>query len=139
MRNPALAEDHLRRAASRLKAIQVLYDERSWADVVRESQEAVELCLKALLFRAQIEVPRLNDVSPLLTEHEGRLPQFVRAKIPFLVKVSKALRRDRDLAFYGSDDLTPSEFYSEKDAREALQDAREVHRIVDEGVRGARG
>lgn len=48
MRNPDLAADYLRRAESRLKAVAVLMDEESWADVVRESQEIVELCLKAL-------------------------------------------------------------------------------------------
>ena len=63
MHNPDLAADYLRRAGSRLKALAVLMDEESWADVVRESQEVVEICLKALLRSARIEVPRIHDVS----------------------------------------------------------------------------
>ena len=41
MRNRDLAADHLRRASARLRALEVLFDAASWADVVRESQEIV--------------------------------------------------------------------------------------------------
>ncbi len=37
MRNESLVEDYLNRASARLKAIAVLQEERSFADVVRES------------------------------------------------------------------------------------------------------
>jgi len=46
MRNPDLGRDYVERAKRRLKAIDMLYSEKGWADVVRESQEAVELALK---------------------------------------------------------------------------------------------
>ena len=36
------------------------------------------------------------------------------------------MRRDSELAFYGSEDLTPSEFYNRDDAELALTDARYV-------------
>ncbi len=36
----------------------------------------------------------------------------------------KALQRDRELAFYGAEDLTPSGFYSREDAEEARAGAR---------------
>ena len=39
MRNRTLAADHVRRAEARLKALDALYEAKSWADVVRESQE----------------------------------------------------------------------------------------------------
>ena len=47
MQNKNLAEDYLKRAAIRLKAVEVLLNYKSYADVVRESQEVVELALKA--------------------------------------------------------------------------------------------
>ena len=37
MRNTGLAFDYVRRAAIRLQALDVLFDNSSWADVVRES------------------------------------------------------------------------------------------------------
>ena len=49
MRNRDLAADHVRRAIARLRTLDVLFDAESWADVVREAQEVVELALKGLL------------------------------------------------------------------------------------------
>ena len=134
MYNPDLTADYLRRAASRLKAIEVLLAESSWADVVRESQEVVEICLKALLRHARIEVPRLHDVSPVLEDNRDRLPAAALPHLDRLSEVSRSLRRDRELAFYGSEDLTPNEFYRREDAETALQDATFVYGTVVEAV-----
>ena len=130
MRNPDLAADYLRRAESRLKAVAVLMDEESWADVVRESQEIVELCLKALLRIAGVDPPRIHDVSGVLVDHESRLPERARRRLPDLVRISRSLRRDRELAFYGSEDLTPGHFYGPEDASEALEGAQLVCAVV---------
>lgn len=130
MRNPDLAADYLRRARSRLKAVGVLMDEESWADVVRESQEVVEICLKATLRRAGVDPPRVHDVSGVLVENESRLPERVRRRLDDLVRISRGLRRDRELAFYGSEDLTPSQFYGADDAKEALEGARLVYEVA---------
>src|SRR5271157_2373309 len=127
MFNDALASDYLKRAGHRLKALQVLMAEESWADVVRESQELVEITLKALLRAARIEVPRVHDVSPLLEQNREMLPAGIRPRINELVGISRFLRRDRELALYGSEDLTPSEFYTKEDAVTALAHARLVH------------
>jgi len=136
MRNESLARDYLDRATARLKALEVLERERSWADVVRESQEVVELTLKALLRASGIEVPRVHDVSPIIVENVGRLPESVREHTDDLCRVSRTLRRDRELAFYGSEDLTPSEFYGAGDAAEARASAERVVRIVRAGILG---
>ena len=130
MRNPDLAADYLRRARSRLKAVGVLMDEESWADVVRESQEIVEICLKAALRQAGVDPPRVHDVSGVLVENASRLPERVRRRLDDLVRISRALRRDRELAFYGSEDLTPSQFYGAADAGEALEGARLVYEVA---------
>jgi hypothetical protein len=112
----------------------MLFQEQSWADVVRESQEIVEIALKALLRSCRIEVPRIHDVSPLLEENLGTLPACIREKVPELARISRSLRRDRELAFYGSEDLTPSEFYHRDDAEKALADARLVHAEVSKAM-----
>jgi HEPN domain-containing protein len=123
MQNKNLAADYLWRAQKRLKAVQVLYDETAWADVVRESQEIVELSLKALLRHYHIEVPRIHDVSGVLEQESERFPKVIQDQIKEMVRISKQLRRDRELAFYGSEDLTPSEFYTEPDAKDAQSKA----------------
>lgn len=122
MRNQDLAIDYIKRAEIRLSAIQVLFDFKSWADVVRESQEAIELALKALLRSHGIDFPRIHDVSKILEAERGRMPNEI--DIPKLASISKELRRDREIAFYGSEDLTPSDFYDITDAERALEYAR---------------
>ncbi|MFQ5718548.1 MAG: HEPN domain-containing protein [Acidobacteriota bacterium] len=130
MRNRDLAADYVRRAGVRLKALDVLFDGESWADVVREAQEIVELALKGLLRARGIEAPRIHDVSEILLGERDRLPNKLQKDAPRLAKVSKQLRRDRELAFYGTEDLTPSDFYSQEDATDARDGARLTVRLV---------
>ena len=129
MKNVDLARDYIIRAENRLAAVAVLFERKGYADVVRESQEIVELSLKGLLRLAQVEVPRIHDVGPLLIEMKERLPGQARPHVEALARISKEMRRDRELAFYGSEDLTPSDFYQEKDATKAMEDARWVQSI----------
>jgi len=126
MRNPDLAGDYIRRAVVRLDALDVLFDGESWADVVREAQEIVELTLKALLRVSGIDPPRVHDVSDILMAERDRLPPALTAELEFLTRTSRTLRRDRELAFYGAEDLTPSGFYSREDAEEAREGARKT-------------
>lgn len=128
MRNPDLARDYVRRCVIRLGALDVLFEGESWADVVRESQEVVELTLKALLRVSGIDPPRIHDVSEVLLSERERLPADLGEEIEALAGISRDLRRDRELAFYGAEDLTPTDFYSRQDAKKAMAAAR---RVVD--------
>jgi len=130
MRNRDLAADYVRRAAVRLEAIDVLFEAASWADVVRESQEVVELALKGLLRSCAVEAPRIHDVSDVLLAERERLPEPLRAEVERLATISRDLRRDRELAFYGAEDLTPSSFYSQADGVRAREGAAFVVRLV---------
>ena len=130
MQNPDLAADYVRRAEVRLATLDVLSEAESWADVVREAQEIVELALKGLLRSCGIDPPRIHDVSDVLLAERERLPAAVRESLEELTEVSRQLRRDRELAFYGAEDLTPTGFYSREDARRAQEGARTVVRVV---------
>ncbi len=134
MRNRDLAADYVQRAATRLRALDVLFEEQSWADVVRESQEIVELALKGLLRSHGVEAPRVHDVSDVLAAEADRFPKPLRTEIPRMAAISRDLRRDRELAFYGAEDLTPSSFYSEPDAARAREGARLVTSLVRSAV-----
>lgn len=135
MRNMELARDYLRRATVRLDALDVLFDAGSWADVVRESQEIVELALKGLLRSRGIEPPRVHDVSGILLAERDRLPAELDCDVDWLADTFRQLRRDRELAFYGAEDLTPTDFYSRADASAARKGARRVVELVDPFVR----
>ena len=90
MQNRDLAADYVRRAEVRLKALDVLIEGESWADVVRESQEIVELALKGLLRSCGIDPPRIHDVSDVLVAERERLPEAVREGLEELTGISGA-------------------------------------------------
>lgn len=134
MKNKALVQDYLDRSRARLKALHTLMAEKSYADVAREAQEIVELCSKGILRANAIEPARVHDVSDQLEEMRQKLSASKGRDIEIVIEASRTLRRDRELAFYGGEDLTPSEFYREKDAKEALKFATDCVRIFGEYV-----
>jgi HEPN domain-containing protein len=136
MRNRDLAIDYVGRAAIRIEALDVLFAHQGWADVVREAQEAVELALKGLLRAHGVEPPRIHDVSEVLLAERARLPDDLQGELEALAAISRDLRRDRELAFYGAEDLTPSGFYTKADAERARDGARRVVRAVRPHVPG---
>lgn len=124
MKNKSLTKDYIVRGGIRLEALQVLFNREGYADVVREAQEIVELVSKALIRHLGGEPARVHDVSAQLVELKARIPAEEHEGLEKLIAVSRELRRDRELAFYGTEDLTPSEFYSKQDAERALSQAR---------------
>ena len=130
MQNRTLASDYVHRAEVRLQALEVLFNAESWADVVREAQEIVELALKGLLRACGVDPPRTHDVSDVLRAEQERLPAALRSEVEALAAISRDLRRDRELAFYGAEDLTPSGFYSQRDAERAFEGARTTVALV---------
>ena len=64
----ALAVDYMRRARLRVRAVEALIAAEDFADAVRESQESVELAVKALLKLKGLAYPRAHDVARLLRD-----------------------------------------------------------------------
>ncbi len=64
------------------------------------------------------------------------MPEALKGELERLCEISKDLRRDRELAFYGAEDLTPSGFYSRDDAQEARRGARTTVELVEPHVTG---
>ena len=65
-------------------------------------------------------------IADVLLSERQRLPAELAPHVDRLAAISRALRRDRELAFYGAEDLTPSTFYRESDAEMARASARDV-------------
>ena len=123
MTNESLALSYLVKAQKRLKALAVLRDEAAHSDVVREAQELVELALKGMLRAIGIEPPKFHDVGGLLVEHQAKFSRDVREALPRAAKISKRLRRERELAFYGDIDFIPTEEYGPADSVRAYDEA----------------
>jgi len=127
---PALAADYLRRAGMRTHAIVTLIAIGDFPDAVREAQESVELAVKALLKLKGLGYPRAHDVARLLRDGAIAGPLLTGDEIAEVERTSKALRRDRELSFYGDEDVVPLEYYERSDAEAALAGLRRVVELV---------
>ncbi len=125
-----LAEDYLKRAKIRLEALKFLYEKNDYPDVVREAQEAVELALKALLREIGVEVPKIHDVGKVLIKYKNLLPSVVEQNAEKIAAISKRLRKERELSFYGAEDFIPLEEYTAEDALQAIEDAEFVVKTI---------
>ena len=123
MRNVSLARSYLDKTQKRVKILSVLLEESAYSDVIRESQEIVELALKGMLRQIGIEPPKWHDVGPLILEYRTRFPGEVSSQAEKLAEISAWLRKEREFAFYGDIDFIPTERYSKADAQRAMDDA----------------
>jgi len=126
MNTRSLAESYLKKALDRLDILDLLFKKDAFSDVIRESQEIVELSLKGMLRFIGVEPPKIHDVGGLLLEHEDKFPEDIVKQLKKLADISKRLRKERELAFYGDIDFIPTEEYTKQDAKDAINDTQLV-------------
>jgi hypothetical protein len=130
MTNGGLAKSYMFKAEKRLKILSILLEEEDYSDVVREAQEIVELALKGALRFVGIDPPKYHDVSSMFFEHKARFPTFDQKILNQISSISKRLRKERELSFYGDIDFIPTEEYSREDALQAIEDAKFIVKTV---------
>lgn len=142
MNNLDMAKAYVEEAEIRLLVAQQMLKEKAYAYCIRQSQEAVELLLKASLRIVGIEPPKWHDVGPALMEFAERFPTWFREQIPEMAATSRWLRREREPSMYGDEELglPPTKLYTEPYAARALEEAKIVHslvkRLLNEAVSG---
>ncbi len=134
MTNVSLAQSYLKKASDRLDILDLLLRKGAYSDVVREAQEIVELAMKGMLRAAGIEPPKFHDVGGLLLEHREKYPDSIFPDIEKMARISKRLRKERELAFYGDIDFIPTEEYAMEDGKEALEDANFVVHVAQKVI-----
>lgn len=135
MTSDRLAKAYLDKAALRIKALKFMHDERGYSDVIREAQECVELLLKAVLRDIGVEIPKTHDVSRVFYEKKDLLPHAIRDCLDEISIISRSLRKERELAFYGTEDWIPTEEYSENDSVEAIRKAERIYGLVSAALK----
>ncbi len=126
MTNINLARDYIRKAINRLDALELYLNREDFSDVVREAQEAVELAQKAMLRQVGIDPPKWHDVGMIILENKDKFPEEIHKELYEISEISRWLRKERELAFYGDTDFIPSEEYTKEDALRALRGAKKV-------------
>ncbi len=137
MNNLELAKSNLRQAMERLRHAREALETGNYPYVVGQSQEAVELALKAALRLAGIEPPKWHDVGPVLRREKSRFPGWFQNLIDRLASISRSLRKERELAMYGDEEagIPAEELYIRYDAEQALEQAEVVIGSVKNSLR----
>ena len=129
-----LIEDYIKRANYRIEMLEFLKDKGDYPDVVREAQEVVELLLKALIMYAGLEVPKVHDVGKFIAENLELFPDVVKRNVGEIRRISRQLRKEREIAFYGMEDWIPLDEYTPEDADQAIRWAKFIRNIVSEAI-----
>lgn len=132
MRTDVMARDYLRRAASRLLDANSALSRGDYPEVVRYSQECVELSLKACLRAVGVEYPKVHDVGDLLLVSLDRFPGWFKEVASKLAEISRSLAEKRSPAMYGLELLgkPPSELFGFDEAKEAYEEAVFTHNVA---------
>lgn len=131
MINLNLAQDYYKRANLRLKVLKQFLEEEDFADVIRVSQEIVELVEKALLIKVGINPPKWHDVIDIILENKDKFPENIYKQLYELRRGSKWLRSQREISFYGDVDFIPLNEYTRDDAERAINIAKKFLEIAD--------
>lgn len=133
---------YLRNAEERIFLAEYSRSRGFYHNAVRLCQEAVELCLKAVLRLYGIEYPKSHVVGPVLRERKSLFPQWFQEVIPMIARFSRDLSHNRGPAMYGDEEaeVPPEELYDDEDAEEAIRKAKVVlelcRKLVAELARG---
>ena len=136
MTTSQLAAGYSRKCSDRLAMLEVLMTRKAWSDVVRESQEIMELGLKGILRAVGIDPPKWHDVGSLLLEYGGKIAQLSADQIRELAEASALLRKEREFSFYGDVDFIPTDQYDEADAVRAFGYARQAAAALEKVLKG---
>lgn len=134
MTSDRLSLSYLKKAKVRLEALHFYHQKNAYSDVVRESQECTELLLKALIRFIGVEVPKVHDVSRVLLQNKARLPKVIQANLDEIAAISRDLRKDRELSFYGTEDWIPTDEYDASHSLKAIEQAQKIYDWVSQSL-----
>lgn len=123
MNTKNIAIDYLRKSKARLQALHTLFEQNSYDDVIRESQEILELITKGALRWIGVDPPKIHDVSHTLKKHGQQFPASWQKEIEWICKISNSLHQERGHAFYGDEgeDIPPANLFEKEEAQEAVK------------------
>ncbi|MFW5704536.1 MAG: HEPN domain-containing protein [Nanoarchaeota archaeon] len=127
-------KNYIQTSQRRIKYCENALNDKDFAYVVRESQTIVELCFKALLYRYNFVFPDKPEVSSDLKEVLEIYSDNIKKNYKKFAKLSKELRRNRELALYGDPDAdkVSNEFFTKDQAENYLKEVKELLEIVKE-------
>ena len=129
-----LTQSQLTKFYVRVEILREFYKRKAYSDVVREAQEALELGTKALLRILGVEPSFTHDPGKELAPLKAQVPAPIRPLVDEIVRNSRMLRRERELAFYGAADFIPTEEYTSADALPLIEFMEKLSRTFKENL-----
>ncbi len=119
MRSDRIGHAYIKDARTIAEEAKESLNKKHYHRTVRKCQESVELALKGLLRFVGIEYPKSHRVGVILIESSLKdvVPTGVLKRV---AEISDELAREREAAFYGTEEGPAEELFTEADAREAL-------------------
>lgn len=128
MTNPNLGFDLLKRGRKRLSTVEFQISvQHLYADAVRECQESLELGLKGFFRIIGQTPPHKHDLSLEIRGESIKFPEPFQTHRMVVAQLSWELKKDRELSFYGDEEVTPSEHYTKKIAQAYLDQCLQVY------------
>ena len=137
MNNYELAKTYFEEALRRIKTSKQALKEDAFAYCMRQSQEAVELSLKASLRLVGIEPPKWHDVGIILIENRDKFPNWFKKEIETVASISRWLRMEREPSMYGDEELglPPQKIYTKNYAERALSECNYIIELVSKLIK----
>ena len=136
MKTDVLTTAYFTKAQLRIKALFFYKHHGAYSDVVYEAQKVVELLLLATL-RSIVAKPRQDDIYEALENNRTLLTPLLDNRLDKIMEISKRLRKEKELSFYGADDFIPTEKYDLEDADVAITDAGFVLKTIQTALKNA--
>lgn len=128
MNNHSMAREYMEWMSTCLDEARDAFSRKRYAVVVRRSQEALELGIKAVLRYMAVEFPREHDVSDAIDLILDRVPQSARETLVSAKPLLRELAKKRGPAMYGLEaaGVPPSRLFTEEDASRILHSVETV-------------
>lgn len=122
MDNDKFIKSYLENSELRLKFCLQALSENKYDVLIRECQEIVELCSKALLYSQNMVVPKIHNMAQEIDDIKELFSDEFSKKMPEYYILLRTLYNKRELAMYGDEDLgIPSnELFTKEDAEKYL-------------------
>ncbi len=113
-------KSYLENAKTRLDFIKLALKDGKYDYVIRECQEVVELCSKALIYSQGMVVPKIHNMAKEIDEIKDLFSENFQKEMPNYYILIRKLYSKRELAMYGDEVLgIPStELFTKEDAKD---------------------
>ncbi len=130
-------KSYINEAIHWIELAEISIEKKKYNTVIRECQTAVELSIKALLFKHGLVVPKVHNLREELTEVKELTSTYFQDNYQKIYILANRLYSNREDSLYGDIDLNqvPEELFDKNKANKYLTEVKEVLIIIKEELK----